>query len=78
MFAKYHGSKRNIIKSVKRIVNSMKQNYSLNPYTDGGSEMIVSICKYVQGIMAPTHVETEKFLKISEVYHKVNESHNKA
>ena len=62
------------MKSVKRIIKSMKQKYRLNAYLDGGGKKIESICKYVAGIMALTFTEAKKCHKISEVYHKVNEA----
>ena len=42
--------------------------YRPYPYMDGTGERILSICKYVQSVMALTHIETEKYHKISEVY----------
>ena len=43
-------------------VSEAKQ-YSLNPYMDGGGEMILSICDYMKSIMALTHLETENSVK---------------
>ena len=37
-------------------------------------KMVEFICKYVPSIMAFTYIETEKYHKITEVYHKVNEA----
>ena len=41
---------------------------------DGGGKKIKSFSIYEPGIMALTSTETEKYHKISEVYHKVNEA----
>ena len=44
-----------------------------NLYTDGNAEMFLST-KDVPSIMVLTHIEIEKYHKVSEAYHKVNEA----
>ena len=54
----------------------MKQKYRSNPYSGAVGEMILSTYKYEPKFMAITHVETEKFHKMSKAYHKVNKVKN--
>ena len=46
----------------------------MNAFMDGGGKKIESVCKHVPSFMTLTHVETDKYYKISEAYHKVNEA----
>ena len=50
----------------------MKQKCRSGPYSGGVGEMILSTYKYEPNFMAITHIETEKFHKMSKAYHKVN------
>ena len=41
---------------------------------NGGGKKTESNCKCVPRIMALTYIDTEKYHKISEAYHEVNEA----
>ena len=62
--AKYHCPNlyrdRNIIKSAKHIIRSMKQKYGSYPYMDDSTVKILPICKCLQSIMTVTNIGTEK------------------
>ena len=83
MRPKYRGSNtyRNreisYLKSVKRIIKSMKQKYCLIAFMDDATELILSRCKCLQSIIPVTNIGSEKKHKVREACHKVNEAKKK-